>query len=88
MLIRDQKIFEDLLNRCREHGSFAFDTEFLRENTYWPELCLIQIGIEGEAFAVDPLAEDIDCGSLQSHGPEESWIARAVHYQPMFNKNV
>ncbi|MFP6632580.1 MAG: ribonuclease D [Planctomycetota bacterium] len=64
MLIRDQKIFEDLLDRCREQGSFAFDTEFLRENTYWPELCLIQIGIEGEAFAVDPLAEDIDCGPL------------------------
>lgn len=64
MLITDQKIFEDLLQRCREHGSFAFDTEFLRENTYWPELCLIQIGIEGEAFAIDPLSENIDCGML------------------------
>ena len=55
MLIQDQESFEDLLHRCREHGSFAFDTEFLREDTYWPELCLIQIGLHGEASAVDPL---------------------------------
>ncbi len=64
MLIRDQESFEDLLHRCREHGSFAFDTEFLREDTYWPQLCLIQIGLHGEAFAVDPLAEGIDCSLL------------------------
>ena len=64
MLIQDQESFEDLLHRCREHGSFAFDTEFLREDTYWPELCLIQIGLHGEAVAVDPLAEGIDCSLL------------------------
>ena len=64
MLIQDQNAFEDLLRRCREHGSFAFDTEFLRENTYWPELCLIQIGLRGEALAVDPLAEGINCDLL------------------------
>lgn len=64
MLIQDQESFEDLLQRCREHGSFAFDTEFLREDTYWPELCLIQIGLKGEAVAVDPLAKGMDCSML------------------------
>ncbi len=41
--------------------SFAtIDTEFLRENTFWPQLCLIQMaGPEGE-FVVDPLAKDLD----------------------------
>ena len=41
--------------------SFAtIDTEFLRENTFWPQLCLIQMaGPEGE-FVVDPLSKDID----------------------------
>ena len=36
------------------------DTEFIRETTFWPELCLIQMaGPEGE-YIVDPLASDID----------------------------
>jgi ribonuclease D len=32
----------------------------MRENTYWPELCLVQIANEEEAAAVDPLAPGID----------------------------
>lgn len=40
----------------------AVDTEFLREQTYWPELCLIQIAGPAEdlAFVIDPLAEGMD----------------------------
>ena len=40
------------------------DTEFMRENTYWPELCLIQIADSNEAAAIDPLAKDIDMSPL------------------------
>ncbi|MEO0730843.1 MAG: ribonuclease D, partial [Pseudomonadota bacterium] len=38
------------------------DTEFLRESTYWPKLCLIQMAgpDEGAEYIVDPLAPDID----------------------------
>ena len=36
------------------------DTEFLREKTYWPQLCLIQMAGPDEAAAVDPLAEGMD----------------------------
>lgn len=36
------------------------DTEFLRETTYWPKLCLIQMAVPGYDFIVDPLADDID----------------------------
>ncbi|MDG2005265.1 MAG: ribonuclease D [Novosphingobium sp.] len=42
----------------------AVDTEFMRENTYWPELCLVQIANEEEAAAIDPLAEGIDLTPL------------------------
>lgn len=38
----------------------TIDTEFLRENTFWPELCLIQMAADEGEFIVDPLADGID----------------------------
>ena len=36
------------------------DTEFMREKTYWPQLCLVQIGGRNAAIALDPLADGMD----------------------------
>ena len=38
----------------------AVDTEFIRETTFWPELCLIQMATPDYACLVDPLSNDID----------------------------
>ena len=38
----------------------AVDTEFMREQTFWPHLCLIQLAGPGAELIVDPLAPDID----------------------------
>jgi len=40
------------------------DTEFVREKTYWPILCLIQVATRDEAVAIDPLANGIDLEPL------------------------
>ncbi|MEM7619467.1 MAG: ribonuclease D [Pseudomonadota bacterium] len=37
----------------------TIDTEFLRENTFWPKLCLIQIGSPEEELIIDPLAKKL-----------------------------
>ncbi len=54
---------EDLAQLCERLAKSEFvavDTEFMRENTYYPLLCLVQLGNEEEAAAIDPLADGID----------------------------
>jgi ribonuclease D len=54
----------DLCGRLTNADYVVVDTEFMRENTYWPELCLIQIADKDEAAAIDPLAPGIDLKPL------------------------
>ena len=54
---------EDLARACArlaEHPFVTVDTEFMRETTYYPKLCLIQMAGPGGGVLVDPLAPDID----------------------------
>jgi ribonuclease D len=46
--------------RFAQHPFVAVDTEFLRETTFWPKVCVIQIASPEEAVAVDALAEGLD----------------------------
>ncbi|PNU04569.1 ribonuclease D [Novosphingobium guangzhouense] len=58
---------EDLAALCERLAKSDFvsvDTEFMRENTYWPELCLVQIANTEEAAAIDPLADGLDMTPL------------------------
>jgi ribonuclease D len=63
-LITDTETLRTLCERLAKSDFVCVDTEFMRENTYWPELCLIQLGNNEEAAAVDPLAPGIDLAPL------------------------
>ena len=53
-----------LVSRMKGHDFVAVDTEFMRENTYWPDLCLLQIASPDEAAAIDPKADGLDMEPL------------------------
>jgi ribonuclease D len=62
--ITDNDSLLQLCERLAKSDFVAVDTEFMRENTYWPDLCLVQIANVEEAAAIDPKAEGLDLSPL------------------------
>ena len=63
-LITQSADVAEVCERLRKEPFVTVDTEFMRDRTYWPQLCLVQLGGEDEAVAIDPLAPDIDLSPL------------------------
>ncbi|MEM9170675.1 MAG: ribonuclease D [Pseudomonadota bacterium] len=63
-IIRTTDALRDFTAALRAQDYFAIDTEFMRERTYWPILCLIQAAAPGVEAIIDPLAEDLDLAPL------------------------
>ena len=78
-LITTTEPLAELCERLAKHEFVCVDTEFMRENTYWPELCLVQIGNEEEAAAIDPLADGIDLTPLWDLLCENEDILKVFH---------
>lgn len=53
----------DLTAACRrlsQHEFVTVDSEFLRETTFWPRLCVLQVASKDDAVAIDAMAEGLD----------------------------
>jgi ribonuclease D len=63
-LIATTAALEAFCQRMHAETFITVDTEFMRERTYWPELCLVQIAGEEEVAIIDAEAEGIDLAPL------------------------
>jgi ribonuclease D len=77
-LITKSEDLVPLVERLSKQPFVAVDTEFMRENTYWPDLCLIQIASSEEAAAIDPKAE-IDLSPLLSLLVDNEEVLKVFH---------
>ena len=59
-MIETTAALEDACRALAQSDFITIDTEFLRETTFWPQLCLIQMASPQVEVLVDPLAKGID----------------------------
>jgi len=78
-LITDSAALAELCARLARSPFVTVDTEFMRENTYWPDLCLIQIADLEEAAAIDPKAPDIDLKPLLDLLVDNEEVLKVFH---------
>ena len=64
VLITDTESLRELCARLRLESFVAIDTEFMRERTYYPELCVVQLGGENDVAVIDAQADGIDLACL------------------------
>ncbi|MCE9605597.1 MAG: HRDC domain-containing protein [Planctomycetia bacterium] len=84
-VITTQSELDAFAGRLRKADRIAFDTEFVSEHTYKPELCLVQAASADEALCVDPLA-DIDLTPLWEvlTSPNHMVIVHAARQELLF----
>jgi ribonuclease D len=60
--VNNQERLDQVCAQCRRDGQFAFDTEFVMEDRFEPEVCLIQIAVGDTSYIIDPFLElEIAC---------------------------
>jgi ribonuclease D len=59
-LITTSRELAAVCGRMAHHPFVTVDTEFLRETTFWPKLCVVQLATPDEAVAIDALADGLD----------------------------
>ena len=67
-----------LCQRLRVETFVTVDTEFMRERTYWPDLCVVQLGGAHETAVIDALASGLDLTPMQELFADEA-VTKVFH---------
>jgi ribonuclease D len=78
-LITSSAQLADLCGRLSQSPYVIVDTEFMRENTYYPDLCLVQLSDGKEAAAVDPKAPGIDLKPMLDLMTQNEDVLKVFH---------
>jgi ribonuclease D len=65
-LITTTAALSDMVTSLADTHELALDTEFMREKTYYPQLCLIQLASSTGCWLIDPLAKGMDLEPLRT----------------------
>jgi ribonuclease D len=63
-LLTTTDALDELCRELADEAYIALDTEFMRDRTYWPQLCLVQVAGSRRHAALDPLSPDLDLAPL------------------------
>jgi ribonuclease D len=78
-LITDSRQLAEFCARMALSPYVIVDTEFMRENTYYPDLCLVQLSDGKEAAAVDPKADGIDLKPMLDLLTDNEQVLKVFH---------
>jgi ribonuclease D len=78
-LITTSERLAEFCERLAQAPYVIVDTEFMRENTYYPDLCLVQLSDGKEAAAVDPKAEGIDLKPMLDLMTDNEDVLKVFH---------
>ena len=73
-IITDTNELIQFCKKIKDYDFVTIDLEFLRDKTYWSQLCLIQIGTEDFHACIDPLEEKLDLSAFFKVLKDESII--------------
>ncbi len=59
LMVTTSRQMREVCRRLRSAETFGFDTEFIRENSYRPQLCLVQAATRGFCAIIDPFQVDM-----------------------------
>ncbi len=76
--ITTTEALDALCTRLRREQFVTVDTEFMRERTYWPELCVVQLASDTEVAVVDAQAPGIDLAPLGALFADEN-VVKVFH---------